>query len=207
MRAGRSWTFMHPILRKLQGGDRRSIGRSDEVVAEVLADPRLFRVLFSGLHAEDPLVRIRSADALEKITAQRPQLLRPYARRLVHEVAASDEKEVRWHVAQMLPRLDLDRQEHKTVLRVLRRYLDDRSSIVRTFAMQALVDLARSSTTLVPAVRRNISELAVTGTPAMRARGRRLLAELGGVRRDSGPAGPRRSTRPRGKFDRYTAPR
>jgi HEAT repeat protein len=198
---------MHPILLKLQGGDRRSIGRSDEVVAEVLADPRLFRVLFSGLHAEDPLVRIRSADALEKITAKRPQLLRPYTRRLIHDVAASDEKEVRWHVAQMLPRLDLDRQERKTVLRVLRAYLDDRSSIVRTFAMQALADFARVSTTLVPAVRRNISELAATGTPAMRARGRRLLAELGEARGDSGPAGPQRSTRPRGKIAGHTASR
>jgi len=30
------------ILRNLEGGDRRSIGRSSEVVAEVLANPNLF---------------------------------------------------------------------------------------------------------------------------------------------------------------------
>ncbi|NLS79136.1 MAG: hypothetical protein GXY76_17940, partial [Chloroflexi bacterium] len=48
---------MHPILGKLQGGDRRSIGRSDEVVAQVLADPALLAPLAEGLLADDPLVR------------------------------------------------------------------------------------------------------------------------------------------------------
>ncbi len=39
---------MHPLLQKLDGGDRRSIGRSEEVVADVLADPALFDVVFQG---------------------------------------------------------------------------------------------------------------------------------------------------------------
>ncbi len=54
---------MHPILSKLEGGDRRSIGKANEVVAEVLADPTLFEVVFSGLFSDDPLVRMRVADA------------------------------------------------------------------------------------------------------------------------------------------------
>ena len=54
------------LLAKLQGGDRRSIGRVDEVVREVLADPSLFRLLFEGMLHEDPLIRMRAADAPEK---------------------------------------------------------------------------------------------------------------------------------------------
>lgn len=53
---------MHPILRKFNGGDRRSIGRSNEVVSDVsdgLAAPKLFDVVFAGLLSDDPLVRIR----------------------------------------------------------------------------------------------------------------------------------------------------
>jgi hypothetical protein len=50
---------MHPILRKLEGGDRPSIGRSNEVVEDVIADPALFNVVFSGLLSEDPLPRMR----------------------------------------------------------------------------------------------------------------------------------------------------
>ncbi len=172
---------MHPTLRKLQEGDRRSIGRSNEVVAEVLSKPRLFGVVFSGLSADDPLVRMRSADAVERITAQRPEFLRAYKNKLIREVAATDQKEVRWHVAQMLPRLDLNADERRRVVRLLLTYLNDRSSIVRTFTMQALVDIARDSPELLPVVRRHIAELTIIGTPAMKARGRMLLTELGGI--------------------------
>ena len=170
---------MHPTLQKLQKGDRRSIGRSNEVVSEVLSKPSLFRVIFSGLSADDPLIRMRSADAVEKITARRPELLRSYKNRLIRDVAATDQKEVRWHVAQMLPRLELDEDERKRVFRVLLGYLNDRSSIVRTFTMQALADIGRDSPVLLPAVRQHLAELAISGTPAMKARGRKLLTELG----------------------------
>lgn len=36
---------MHPLLKKLSGGDRRSIGWSNEVVAEVIGDTKLFDVI------------------------------------------------------------------------------------------------------------------------------------------------------------------
>ncbi len=60
---------MHPLLKKLQGGDRRSIGQSAQVVAEVLAEPGLFGFVFEGMLDGDPLIRMRCADAVEKITA------------------------------------------------------------------------------------------------------------------------------------------
>lgn len=60
------------ILRKLKGGDRRSIGRSSEVVADVLADPRLFGALFVGLSVADPVARARAADAVENISTVHP---------------------------------------------------------------------------------------------------------------------------------------
>jgi hypothetical protein len=68
---------MHPLLRKLTSTDRRSIGKSNEVVAEVLADPSLFGILFNGMLDSDPVLRMRCADAIEKITVTPPQYLRP----------------------------------------------------------------------------------------------------------------------------------
>lgn len=65
------------ILRELEGGDRRSIGRSSKVVALVLAKPGLFGPLFEGLSSDDPVVRARAADAVEKITLIRPDWLIP----------------------------------------------------------------------------------------------------------------------------------
>ena len=51
---------MGGLLEKLQGGDRRSIGRVDEVVAEVLDEPALFDTLFYGMLSDDPLIRMRA---------------------------------------------------------------------------------------------------------------------------------------------------
>jgi hypothetical protein len=60
------------ILDTLKGGDRRSIGRADQVVAAVRRDPSVFPALMSGLCHADELVRMRTADAAEKLTATNP---------------------------------------------------------------------------------------------------------------------------------------
>ncbi len=166
------------ILRKLEGGDRRSIGRSNEVVAEVLARPELFGALFAGLSVDDPVVRARAADAVEKISVIHPEFLRPYRTTLIGELARCEQKEVRWHVAQMLPRLRWNSGERQVVYRILVDYLRDSSSIVKTFAMQGLADFTTQAPERRPAVLRQLQNLTAHGTPAMRARGRTLLADL-----------------------------
>jgi hypothetical protein len=169
---------MKDILRKLEGGDRRSIGQVDEVVEQVLEDSSLFDVLFNGLLSDDPVVRMRSADAIEKISTQRPYLLQAYKSKLLQEVARSEQQEVRWHVAQMLPRLDMNQEELETTVEILLHYLDDESKIVKTFSMQALAELARTDASLRVWVVPLLEELAETGSPAMKSRGRRLLHML-----------------------------
>ena len=69
---------MHQLLRKLTGGDRRSIGNVESVIHAVGKKPALFDVLFGGLSVDDPLVRMRAADAVEKISADQPDLLQPF---------------------------------------------------------------------------------------------------------------------------------
>jgi hypothetical protein len=168
----------HPILTKLAGGDRRSIGRANEVVAEVLARPALFRVLVEGLTSENPVVCMRAADALEKITARRPELLRPYKNTVLEISGRTRQREVRWHMAVLLPRMNLRARERAVAVRILFDYLDDPSSIVKTFAMQGLAGLATQDATLRSKIIPLLRKLTDTGTPAMRARGRKLLAGL-----------------------------
>lgn len=164
-------------MAKLRGGDRRTIGRAPEVVERVLADPALFEPVFEAIGDDDPLVRMRAADVAEKVTARRPELLRPHARRLL-ELAGIDQQEVRWHVAQMLPRVPLTTAQRRRAIAILEGYLDDRSSIVRTWAMDALARLSAADPALRARVVPLVRELTESGTPAMRARGRRLLGDL-----------------------------
>lgn len=166
---------MKSIVDKLAGDDRRSIGRSNEVVADVLENPALFTEVFNGILSDDPLIRMRSADAVEKISAKHPEYLQDYKRTLIYKMAKINQQEVRWHVAQMLPRLFLTKKESEVVVKILMNYLLDKSSIVRTFSMQALADIAAKQESLRPQVARLLKMLTKTGTPAMQRRGLKLL--------------------------------
>jgi len=71
----------------------------------------------------------------------------------------------------------------KKVFALLLRYLKDDSRIVKTFAMQAIAELAARDDAYLDQARDLIRNLTATGTPAMMARGRMLLR---GFRRGSG---------------------
>ena len=111
---------MHLLVAKLQGTDWRSIGRSEEVVADVLADPGQFRLVFDAILTPDPVVRMHAADAVEKIARRRPALLHGLENCMLTEVARIDQKEVRWHVAQLLPRLTLTLPQRAQAIAILR---------------------------------------------------------------------------------------
>lgn len=168
------------ILKDLSGGDKRSIGNSNRIVSEVIKNHKLFKEVFDCMLSEDPIVRLRSADAVEKITALHPDWLHPFKQKLIYEISKIEQKEIQWHVAQMLPRLNLTETEYRDVVKILITYTElGHSSIVRTFAMQALVDIAKEKADLGGRVFQLVEGLVKSGTPAMKSRGRKLLAEMG----------------------------
>lgn len=168
-----------PVRAMLTGGDRRSTGRADELAEEVLQNRIAIAAVYPAMFDEDEAVRMRAADALEKISVQRPEWLQPYKQDLLERLPDMVQPEVRWHVAQMLPRLALTPEERDArVLPVLLDYLRDKSRIVQTFALQALTDFAASDRRLRPQVLTLVEAAARTGSAAVRARCRQLLRQL-----------------------------
>ncbi|HKN76782.1 MAG TPA: hypothetical protein VJW94_16505 [Candidatus Acidoferrum sp.] len=163
------------IVAALQGSDRRSIGRANEVARLVLRHPRRFRELIKCLWNENPVLRSRAADAAEKVSAKKPRLLDRHKAELLGLLAEAEQIELRWHLAAMIPRLRLTPAECQRAVAALHRYLNDRSSIVKTFALQGLADLARDNAALRGNVKQLLEDAVQSGTPAMRARARKLL--------------------------------
>jgi hypothetical protein len=64
------------------------------------------------------------------------------------------------------------------VLGALHGYLEDRSSIVKTFALQGMADLAWEDAELAERVVETLRSAERTGTAAMKTRSQKLLAEL-----------------------------
>jgi hypothetical protein len=166
------------ILALLHGGDRRNIGRVDEVVALIDKNPALFPDLLAGLWSASSVIVMRAADAAEKVTRKNPALLVPHKKELLELLAEARQQELRWHLAVIVPRLPLAVKERQRTAAVLQSYLADRSSIVKTLALQGLADLAENDREIRGSVIELLREAAKSGTPAMRARSRKLLARM-----------------------------
>jgi len=166
------------VITRLRGGDRRSLGGANAVAAEASADSRIFRELVEALWHTDPVIAMRAADAAEKASLKNPKMLKPFTKELLGLLEEAVQQELRWHLAAMITRLELTREQTQRAVTALRNYLEDRSSIVKTFAMQALADLAERDEALKEEALEIVRRCTKTGTPAMRARGRKLLARL-----------------------------
>lgn len=155
----------------LTEGDRRTTGRADEVAAAVVENPHRFAELFKCLTDEDPGVRMRAADATEKVSASRADLVQPFAQRLLSIVAEIDQQEVQWHVAQIIPRLSLTSRQAAGAALTMRRYLvRTQSNIVKAFALTALVALATEHPELSSGLGELLNQYADDPSPAVRKR-------------------------------------
>ena len=78
----------------------------------------------------------------------------------------------------MAPRLRLTVRERHRAAAALHRHLNDRSSIVKTSALQGLADLSRNDAELRAKVKQLLEDSEQSGTAAMKARARKLLKLL-----------------------------
>ena len=172
-----AWYFrrVRDFASALSGGDRRSIGRSSEVVAAVRKAPSRFEELWACLTQDDPIVRMRAADALEKLGRENPTCFDGHKKALLGGALDDGTAEVRWHLIVIAARLTLTATEAKRLCA----YLDDRlrhdaSRIVRVMALQAAFDLCRRHPNLNESVQRMMDYARRCDAPALRARVRKL---------------------------------
>jgi hypothetical protein len=167
------------ILKALAGGDRRSIGDADRVVERILKTPAILGDVVRGFTHDDPVVRMRCADVAEKISVVHPEWLQRHKRALLSFASAVQEKEARWHAAQMIPRLELSASEKRTAVALLFKYLDDESRIVKTWSMQALFEMSEKDARLRARVVPVVEAAVESGSAAQRSRARKLLTAIG----------------------------
>lgn len=166
------------IADRLRGGDRRQLGNAEAIALEIARHDEKFGELFEAMLDDDPTVRMRAADATEKVVRTRPDLLAPYRKRLIEEIGEIDQDDVRRHVAQMLSHVRLDLKERSKATKLLERYLQARSVILVVEALQTLVDFSAEDRALRKRITPIVHRLATRGTPAMQARGKKLLVRL-----------------------------
>lgn len=135
---------MQDFARLLLGKDLRTIKKSNKVV-QLVEDQATFDTLFALLlHHERTLV-MRAADAVEKITIRHKEFLQPHKHQILSLLKSPIPIEFKWHVAQLIPRLQWDPEELQDVWTTLAYWAQNpnESKIVRVSALQALFELSQ----------------------------------------------------------------
>ena len=157
-------------------------GRVPEIVELIRARPRRAARLIEMLWDDDPGVASRAADVLERVSVDPSPAIRlvldEYKEALLGLLPDARYIKLRWNLALLIARLPLSLAEARRAASALEFYLDDRSSIVKTAALQGLADLTRYDPASLPAVLDLLRIRGRSGTPAMRARSRHLLKRL-----------------------------
>lgn len=163
----------------LTGNDLRSIGKSNEAVELVTSDPELFDEVFNGIFHEDKVIRARCADAVEKVAKRFPQYIQKKKTVILKSLNNFEQKEVVWHIALMLGYIKLTPKELDKALNQLYKWLNTSESIiVKVACMQTLSIHAMKNKKLLKSVRDEIQKQMINGAPAIKARGRHLLADF-----------------------------
>jgi hypothetical protein len=122
------------------------------------------------------LVR-RLRDKNKAVVERAARTLKKYAWRkdLLDEAFRAADVRVQWNLSIVLGRLPLKRADKALAVELMFERLRDKSGLNRTMAMQALMDLSGDDASLRSRVMPIVLEALEHGTPAMRARAKRLL--------------------------------
>src|SRR5690242_6990581 len=104
----------------LVGGKANSLGRVNDVIEIVLADQSRLDELYGCLSEDDAWVRMRAADALEKICRVHPEWLVPYIDKLQADFATNTQASIQWHMAQIFAEVDLTDTQKEFAIHWLR---------------------------------------------------------------------------------------
>src|ERR1044072_1337980 len=136
--SGMKQTFLEMLE---TGGKSNSLGRVNDVIWLVLADKARLEELYECMFADDAWVRMRAADAFEKVCREHPDWIGPYVGRFPGELATSSQPSILWHLAQMYKQLPLTDEQKRFAIGWLEQILStpDADWIVASNAMDTLV--------------------------------------------------------------------
>lgn len=166
---------------RLTGGDPRSIAGVAEVVELLAREPvRVGELVACVLETDDLIIRMRAADALEKVCRAAPDVVQPYVETILDAISLIDQPSVMWHVAQMLDEVDLSDSQLQRAVAIVRANLERSDDwIVLNCSLQTLASFARRDASLGVVVREQIARFLQDRRRSLASRARKLQREFG----------------------------
>ena len=171
---------MSKLLKLLEGGDIRQLGKIPEVIKLVGDDQDKFDELFQGIYSGDEIVRIRSADAIFKINKNHPYLLQNHKKDVLKFILNEFKPEVLWQLVVPASTLQLTKSETAKLYDRIIKLLDTKGMNIfsQCECMTALANISQNHPDLKDEVRQIVEEKMLKGSNAIKARGRIILKTI-----------------------------
>ena len=127
----------------LAGKDLRSLDNSSEILP-LIDDQNSFDELFKYLYNTDRAVIMKAIDIIEKITLIHKEYLQKYKVEILSLSKNVENIELKWHLAQLLPRVKYTNDEIEIIWKILEEWTlnTKESKIVRVNSLQSLYEFA-----------------------------------------------------------------
>lgn len=159
----------------LSGGDLRSIGQSNKIVS-LVKNQQDFDELFQCLYSDKRVILSRTADAIEKITIEHPEYLDKHKSEILGFYERETNIELKWHLALIVPRLNLIKNEAISIWKILTAWASDKegSKIVRVNAIQGLFEMLKQFSEFKEQFHKLISDVKSEDVSSINARIKKL---------------------------------
>jgi len=166
---GRTGELFHPGAAR----DLRVLGRSARVVAAVHTQEE-FNLLFKLIFHHERRIATRSIDAVEKITRKHPYFLESHKTQLWALLNDDPATELKWHLAQIVTRMELSPAEFRKVWFLLTHWVinPNESKMVRVNSLQSLFELTEKlpDPSLMQSFRNTVRSIEKERIPSISAR-------------------------------------
>ncbi len=165
----------------LTGGHPNSLGRTVEVVDQVLADQSLLNDLYGCYFSKDDVVRLRVSSALKRVTAVHPDWTMDLMDGLQSDVAAIDQASTQWTLAllfDMTKELLSPAQKQRAIEIVKFNVANHHDWIVLNTSMQVLFDWRKEHPDLSKWLKPHLERLSEDSRKSVSGRAKKLLAKV-----------------------------
>lgn len=161
----------------LAPGDLRTTGNNARAVATIKSKVD-FEKLFPLIFSDKRPVAMRAIDAVEKITRTRTEYLLGHEQQLMQFARTTDNKEIKWHLAQLIPRMTLLPAQLSRAFNLLNYWAGNphESRIVRVNSLEGMYQLCRKSNSkrTMLRLRRAVDKFERSLYPSLAARARKI---------------------------------
>jgi hypothetical protein len=165
----------------LTGGHPNSLGRTIEVVDLVLENPIRLADLYNCYFSADEVVRLRTSNAIKRISREKTEWLVPYIDRLISEISTIHQASTQWTLAELFQTLSIFMSETQRTkaLKILKQNLETATDwIVLNNTMETLGEWATTDSELKRWLLPHLDRLSNDGRKSVAGRAKKIVVKL-----------------------------